>query len=159
MVNSSLHRPVVNSRLFIGHLGNQDDQQNHHQYADYRPKPHLSASPSTHPSACMVHHKDSPLVALRPVHRLAIQNVSGGSSIIWRSRHRTAATVRRRASWRSAIISVFLGHPQFKLALIYGPLSRHQNNRDSRPERCLRAPKNSLLGKAHAGLQEAGSRD
>jgi len=45
---------VVNTRLFLGHLINHDDQQDHYQDADHRPKPHPS---TTHPSVCMVHQK------------------------------------------------------------------------------------------------------
>jgi rhodanese-related sulfurtransferase len=40
-------------RLFLGHLVHQDDQQDHHQYADYRPKPHPSATP-THPPVLFI---------------------------------------------------------------------------------------------------------
>ena len=52
MLLSSLHRRVVNARLFLGQVVNHDDQQDHHQYADHRPNPH----PSAHPSVCVVHH-------------------------------------------------------------------------------------------------------
>ena len=45
-----LQERVVNARLFLGHLVNQDNQQQHHQYADHRPSSH----PSAHPSV-MVH--------------------------------------------------------------------------------------------------------
>ena len=56
MLNGSLQRRVVNSRLFIGQPGNHSHQQNHHQYADHCPNPHRSAHPTTHPSVCMIHH-------------------------------------------------------------------------------------------------------
>ena len=49
-VNCSLHRRIVNARLLTGQLGNDDDQQGHHHYADHRPKPHPSARPFIHPS-------------------------------------------------------------------------------------------------------------
>ena len=77
MLLSSLHRRVVNARLFLGQVVNHDDQQDHHQYADHHPNPH----PSAHPSVCMVHHK-APFVTLRPAHHWAIQTASGGSSVI-----------------------------------------------------------------------------
>ena len=47
--------------LFLGQLDNSDDQQYHHQGADYRPNQHSSARPSTHPSVMVIHHKE-PLV-------------------------------------------------------------------------------------------------
>jgi len=73
-----------------------------------------SAHPAIHPSVCMMHHT-APFGALRPAHHWAIQHVSGYSSVSGCNRHRTAVTVRRGVSWRSAIISgrldVFYGHP------------------------------------------------
>ena len=44
---------------FLGQLDNCDDQQDYHQHADHRPKPHPAARPSTHPSVSSVHHKKS----------------------------------------------------------------------------------------------------
>jgi hypothetical protein len=36
-----------------------DHNDDHNQYGEHRPDQHLSARPSTHPSVCMVHHKNA----------------------------------------------------------------------------------------------------
>jgi hypothetical protein len=64
---------VVNARLFLGHLVNHDDQQDHYQYSDHRPNPH----PSAHPSVSVVHHMSLSFV-LRRARPWSIQTVSGG---------------------------------------------------------------------------------
>src|ERR1017187_4773849 len=70
---TGVSRPL---RLFIGHLVNHDDQQDHYQYGDHRPNPYPPAHPTVHPSICVIHHK-APFVALRPAHLSLIQIVNG----------------------------------------------------------------------------------
>src|ERR1035441_66682 len=79
-------------RLYIGHLVNHDDQQDHHQYGDHRPNPYPPAHPPVHPSICVVHHK-APFVALRPAHPWSSQIMGGSSSVSSFSRHRATANV------------------------------------------------------------------
>ena len=47
----------VNVLLFFGrsHFHNPDDQQDYHQYADWRPKPHPSTHPAISPAIHMIH--------------------------------------------------------------------------------------------------------
>ena len=44
--------------LFLRHLDNQNDKQDHHQHSDNRPDPHFSTRPPicpVHPSVVIVH--------------------------------------------------------------------------------------------------------
>jgi hypothetical protein len=59
-VDNRFHELVVNSPFFPGQTLKHYDH--HQQQGEHHPKPHLSASPSNHPSSCMVHHKEPPLV-------------------------------------------------------------------------------------------------
>jgi len=86
MVDSSLHRRVVNARLFLGQLANHDDQQDHNHYADHRQNPHPSARPTIHHTVCRIHHKALFLV-LPSGHHGAIQTVSGVSASVEGARH------------------------------------------------------------------------
>ena len=63
--HSHFHNPndgrVEKARLLFRHFGNQDDKQDHHQYADHHPKANSSTHPPIHPAirptAHMIHYQ------------------------------------------------------------------------------------------------------